>query len=210
MPDREQIAGVILAGGLSRRMDGIDKSLVELDGVPLAAHARNRLAPQVARIVISANGELSRFARFCLPVVADTMSGHAGPLAGILAAMAWTQENLPQATHVLSVAVDTPFFPAELGVRLAGAADAPGKIVLAASDGKTHQAFGLWPMPLSARLEDYLAKGGRKVMTFVEAQSWAAVEFPFIETSEGRTDPFFNINTPNDLDRAREISPLDR
>ena len=116
---REAIAGVILAGGLSRRMGGTDKGLVVLDGVPLVAHARNRLAPQVARLVVSANGDHSRFGPFCLPVIGDAVPGHAGPLAGIHAAFGWARENLPGATHVLSVAADTPFFPADLAERLA-------------------------------------------------------------------------------------------
>ena len=213
MPDhtplaRETIAGVILAGGLSRRMGGIDKGLIELDGVPLAARARNRLAPQVGRLVVSANGDLSRYASFCLPVVADTVPGHAGPLAGILAAMAWSRQNLPGATHLLSAPADTPFFPADLVKRLAQAANAPGTIALAASNGATHQAFGLWPIALFQPLEAFLAGGGRKVMEFAEGHDWTPVEFPFIETREGPVDPFFNINTPQDLERAQALAVL--
>jgi molybdenum cofactor guanylyltransferase len=206
--ERATIAGVILAGGLSRRMGGIDKSLIELNGVPLVARARNRLAPQVARIVISANGDPVRYSSFCLPVVADTVPGHAGPLAGILAAMAWARPNLPDATHVLSAPADTPFFPADLGRRLAEAADAHGKIALAASNGSTHQAFGLWPLALYQSLEAFLAGGGRKVMEFAAAHDWTPVGFPFIETREGPVDPFFNINTPQDLERGQALAAL--
>ena len=205
MPERASIAGVILAGGLSRRMGGVEKSLIELGGVPLVAHARNRLAPQVARIVISANGDPERFARFCLPVAGDAVPGYAGPLAGIHSAMLWARENLPEASHVLSAAADTPFFPSNLCEKLAAAA-ATGKIVLAASGGKTHQVFGLWPVQLAGELEDYLANGGRKVMAFVEAHEWSAAEFAILETGRGPIDPFFNINTPEDVDLAVAIA----
>lgn len=205
---REAIAGVILAGGLSRRMGGADKSLLALDGIPLVAHARNRLAPQVARIVVSANGVLSRFAPFCLPVIADTVAGHAGPLAGIHAAIGWASENLPGATHVLSVAADTPFFPVDLAQRLGEAAKSPLELAVAASGGRVHPVFGLWPLALEQELFEWLAAGNRKVMDFVARHRGQEVDFSPLQ-SEGETvDPFFNINTPEDLERAQALARL--
>ena len=199
---REAIAGVILAGGLSRRMGGTDKGLVVLDGVALVAHARNRLAPQVARLVVSANGDHSRFEPFCLPVIGDAVPGHAGPLAGIHAAFGWARENLPGATHLLSVAADTPFFPEDLAKRLGEAVEGPQALAVAAAAGRVHPVFGLWPLALERELEEWLAAGNRKVMDFVTRHNGQEVAFPLVQAGADTVDPFFNINTPGDLDRA--------
>ncbi len=205
---RQAIAGVILAGGLSRRMGGTDKAMVALDGVALVTHARNRLAPQVARIVVSANGDHSRFEPFCLPVIGDAVPSHAGPLAGIHSAFGWARENLPGATHVLSVAADTPFFPADLAKRLGDAASDPQALAVAESGGRVHPVFGLWPLTLEQDLEEWLAAGNRKVMDFVTRHRGQEVAFPPIQASAETVDPFFNINTPEDLDRAQMLVSL--
>jgi molybdopterin-guanine dinucleotide biosynthesis protein A len=200
MPERGETTGVILAGGLSRRMGGIDKAFLKLHGKPLIEHARDRLAPQVTACLISANGDVSRHEPFGLPVIADTVPGHAGPLAGILAAMVWSVRNRPEATHVLSVAADTPFFPENL--REALAAEVTGNsIAIASSAGKAHPVFGLWPVGLAGELEKWLRPGNRKVMDFISSHDGRTVEFP--RRGDG-TDPFFNINTPDELAHARE------
>lgn len=204
MPDLRSTTGVILAGGLSRRMGGIEKSLLQLSGKPLIEHIRDRLAPQVGAMVISANGDPARFSRLGLPVISDTIPGNAGPLAGILAAMAWSRENHPETTHVLSVAADTPFFPLDLRERLANDA-APGRIAVAASGGRTHPVFALWPVGLERDLAAWLVAGNRKVMGFVLCHSWRAVDFPDRETRTGQIDPFYNINTPENLARAAQL-----
>ncbi len=216
MPDarsqlqRADIAGVILAGGLSRRMNGEAKPLIELGGVPLLAHVRNRLAPQVSRLLISANDNAERYAQFCLPVQADPVadkdgSAPAGPLAGILAGMIWARQAAPDASHLVSVAADTPFFPADLVSRLAEGL-AHGVVAMAASLRRRHPVFALWPVSLSRDLERFLASGEKaSVERFAARHGGVSVEFPPIEIGGETCDPFFNINTPQDLETAQSI-----
>jgi molybdopterin-guanine dinucleotide biosynthesis protein A len=153
-----KIAGVILAGGLARRMGGGDKALLELAGQTLLARVIARLKPQVGEMVLNANGDPARFAEFGLPVVPDTVEGFAGPLAGILAGMRWAAAK--GYTHVASAAGDTPFFPADLVARLAGAVHSSGHpIALAATNDpqrglSEHPTFGLWPVDLADNLEE--------------------------------------------------------
>lgn len=190
-----EMAAVVLAGGRSSRMGGRDKPLLPLQGRPLLAHLLDRLEPQVERIGINANGDPARFASFGLPVITDTVPGFAGPLAGVLAGMEWAA-SLPGVATLATVAGDTPFFPADLIARLARA---PRRhIALAASAGRTHPVFGLWPLPLRLDLARFLAEGGRKVLDFVARHPSTVVDFPL---QEG-LDPFFNINTPEDLAAA--------
>jgi molybdenum cofactor guanylyltransferase len=147
---------------------------------------------------INANGDSARFAEFGLPVVADTIPGFAGPLAGLLAGMGWA-EGLPKVTTLATVAGDTPFFPVDLIAKLSQAPG--GHIVLAASDGRTHPVFGLWPLALRADLESFIQDGGRRVMDFVALHPASVVDFP----AQGGLDPFFNINAPEDLAKAERL-----
>jgi molybdenum cofactor guanylyltransferase len=197
MPGRD-IAAVVLAGGRSSRMGGGDKPLLPLAGRPLLAHLLDRLSPQIARIAINANGNAARFAEFGLPVVPDTTPGFAGPLAGLLAGMGWAAE-LPKVTALATVAGDTPFFPADLIAKLSQAP--AGHIVLAASAGRSHPVFGLWPLALRADLERFIEDGGRRVMDFVARHPASVVDFPI----QGGLDPFFNINAPEDLAAAERL-----
>ncbi len=127
--DKAAIVGVLLAGGQSRRMFGAgrgddasgDKGLLDLGGRPMLAHVMERLAPQVGRMIVNANGDPARFAAFGLPVVADTVGGYVGPLAGVLAAMRWTATNAPDARFVVTVSTDAPFLPDDLVRRLLAA-----------------------------------------------------------------------------------------
>lgn len=198
------ILGVILAGGLSRRMGGPEKSLMQLAGKPLIAHVRDRLAPQVARLIVNANGEGGRFAFLGLPVQADTIPGYAGPLAGILAGMRWAQHNAPSLDFIVTAATDTPFLPLDLVARLTEATQlAEDCIALAFSGGNRHPVFGLWPVALADDLEAFLRSGqGGKVMRFVARHRMIAVEFAFAAAGKAALDPFFNVNTPEDLDMA--------
>ncbi len=197
------IVGVILAGGLSRRMGGRDKSLVEIAGRALAAHVAERLAPQVDRIVISANGDPARFARLGLPVVEDTLPGNPGPLAGIAAAITWARKNHPATTHVLSMPADTPLFPYDLSERLHAALPSAQAIAIARSGGRLHGACGLWPVAVEGRIFGALASRQNKVLDLVEGGEWVAVDFE--AAGPDALDPFFNINTPEDLERARAV-----
>jgi len=192
------IPAIVLAGGRSSRLGGGDKPLMPLAGRPVLAHVLERLVPQVEPVAINANGDPARFAAFGLPVVADTVSGFPGPLAGVLAGMEWAA-GLPPATTLATTAGDTPFFPVDLVAKLSQAPS--GHIALAASAGRTHPVFGLWPLSLRAALRRYLEDGGRKVVDFVARHPTTVIDFP----THGALDPFFNINTPEDLAAAERL-----
>lgn len=196
-------AGIILAGGLARRMGGGDKALLALAGRPLLAHVIDRLAPQVAEIAINANGDPARFASFGLPVIADTVPGFAGPLAGVLAGMRWAAAR--GHSHVVSAAADTPFFPPDLAARLATAkGDQP--IAMAATNDperglSEHPTFALWPVDLADDLEYALTQGNmRKVIVWTSRHGCARAVF------RDQDMPFFNVNTPEDLEEAERIA----
>ncbi|WP_116132727.1 molybdenum cofactor guanylyltransferase MobA [Tropicimonas sp. IMCC34043] len=195
------IPAVILAGGQSRRMGGGDKCLQELGGRRMLDHVIVRIAPQAAPLALNANGPAARFAAFGLPVLADPLPGQPGPLAGVLAAMHWAAGlGAPQ---VVTVAGDTPFFPTDLVARLAAGAG-PGGLALAATEdairGTLRQpTFGIWPVDLRDDLRAALAGGLRKVVAWTGSHGAADVVF----ATPGGVDPFFNVNTPEDLADAR-------
>ncbi|MEY4679992.1 MAG: molybdenum cofactor guanylyltransferase MobA [Alphaproteobacteria bacterium] len=197
------VPGLVLAGGLSRRMGGGDKCLRPFAGATILDRIVARLRPQVSSIAINANGDAARFARFGLPVLADTVEGFAGPLAGILAGMRWAAAAQPAATHMLSVASDAPFFPVDLAARLLSGASAAGTpLACAASAGQAHPVFGLWPVALADDLERAMREEGlRKVDAWTSRHGCAEVEFPFA----GDVDPFFNVNRPDDLAAAEAL-----
>lgn len=202
---RRSVVGVLLAGGQSRRMGGGDKGLLPLAGKAMLAHVAERLGPQVDCLVVNANGDPARFQAFGLPVTPDTIGGFAGPLAGVLAGMRWSLAHVPEARHIATVSTDAPFLPKDLVSRLAAALDgAPGKaIALAASGGELHPVIGLWPVTLADDLETSLTQGVRKVLHWTDRHGSVAVEFPFVEILGRRVDPFFNANTPAELEEAR-------
>ena len=205
---RNDIVGVILAGGLARRMGGGDKTLKPVAGRPMLAMVVDRIAPQVAALAINANGDPARFAQFALPVIADTITGYAGPLAGILAGMRWAQAEHPQCRYLASVAGDTPFFPDGMVARLAaGCGTTDDTIALAASAEGVHPVFGLWPLALADNLETFLTKGeDRKILAFTDRYVRLNVPFDHIDLAGGETlDPFFNINAPEDIMRAEAV-----
>jgi len=198
------VTGVILAGGLSRRMGGGDKGLLEIAGKPMLAHVIDRLRPQVGRLLINANGDPSRFARFGLPVAADTIAGFAGPLAGVLAGLRWTAANAPRSRRIATVSSDAPLLPADLVARLAAAVEGRDRaIALAASGGELHPVIGLWPVALADDLEAQLKAGLRKVLHWTDRHGTVPVEFPFVEIGGRKVDPFFNANTPAEFDEIR-------
>jgi len=200
-----KIAGVILAGGLARRMGGGDKALLELAGRPLLAHVIERLAPQVGAVVVNANGDPARFARFGLDVVPDTVEGFAGPLAGVLAGMRWAAAR--GFSHVASAAGDTPFFPRDLVARLAAGLSGCDRIAIAATNDPERglsepPTFGLWPVGLADDLETALTTGNmRKVIVLASRHGCARVVF-----DEAGAFPFFNVNTPGDLAEAGRLA----
>ena len=195
------IAGVLLAGGQSQRMGGGDKCLRPLGGRPILAHVIERAQPQVATLVLNANGDAARFASFGLPVVADDIAGFAGPLAGVLAGLDWAATHLPAATHVASFATDAPFLPRDLVAALRdGIREGAYQLACAASDGRAHPVFGLWPLALREDLRQALVGGLRKVDQWTGRYRLIEVEFP-----AAPVDPFFNANRPEDLAEAERL-----
>jgi molybdopterin-guanine dinucleotide biosynthesis protein A len=200
----EAVTGVILAGGQSRRMGGGDKGLLDLAGKPMLAHVVERLAPQVGRMVLNANGDPTRFAALGLPVVPDPLPGFPGPLAGVLAGMRWSQANAPSARWIATAAGDAPLLPADLVAQcLAALQDRPGAIALAQSGGELHPVIGLWPVALADDLEAQLATGVRKVLAWTDRHGTVPVPFPFVRVGKAELDPFFNANTPEELGALR-------
>lgn len=199
------VAGVILAGGLARRMGGGDKALLEVAGRSLLSHVIGRLTPQVAEMALNANGDATRFASFGLPVIGDTVEGFVGPLGGVLAGMRWAAAQ--GYSHIATAAADTPFFPADLVARLQIAAETDSQpIALAATNDpkrglSEHPTFGLWPVALADNLEEALTIGQmRKVIVWTSRHGVARAIF-----DEGHY-PFFNVNTPEDLADAERIA----
>ncbi|MEW5727939.1 MAG: molybdenum cofactor guanylyltransferase MobA, partial [Pseudomonadota bacterium] len=188
MTDISSIAGLVLAGGLSRRMGGADKALIEIGGVPLVTRAVRRLAPQVAEVILNANGDPVRFASLGLPVVADVVAGHAGPLAGVLTGLEWLAANRPAIGWMATVPTDSPLFPHNLVARLA---EAGAPLAVACSQGRIHPVFALWRLDLLDRVRALVASGERRMGMAAEMLGAARVEWP--------NDPFVNVNTPGDL-----------
>ena len=196
-----RLAGVLLAGGAARRMGGGDKCLLPLGGRPLLAHVVARAAPQVSRLVLNANGDAARFAAFGLPVAPDGVAGRPGPLAGVLAGLDWAAAHAPECALAVTFAADTPFFPTDLADRLLRARGPGRPLARAASGGRAHPVFGLWPVALRGDLRRALTEEGiRKVDAWTARHGAAEAEFAI-----GRVDPFFNINRPEDLARAEAL-----
>lgn len=194
--------GLLLAGGLARRMGGGDKPLRTIAGRTILAHVIERLRPQCDGLLLNANGDPARFADYALPVVADSVPDFAGPLAGILAGLDWLAANRPGAEWLVSVAADTPFIPRDLVARLhAARKDANVPLACAASGGWTHPVIGLWPVSLCEELRHALTvEDERKIDRWTARHGVVPVEWP-IEP----VDPFFNANRPDDLAQAERL-----
>ncbi|VUX48099.1 Molybdenum cofactor guanylyltransferase [Candidatus Defluviicoccus seviourii] len=216
MPDpAADVAGVVLAGGLGRRMGDGDKCLRPLGGQPLIAHVIARARPQVATLLLNVNDSASaaELSRFGLPIAPDVVTGFAGPLAGILTAMRWAQASAPSCRWLASFAADTPFLPLDLVERLrAAVADDSARdgaaIACAASGGRSHPVIALWPVALADDLEAAVTvENIRKIDAWTARYAVRHVSFAI----EAGDDPFFNVNTPQDLTRAAErLTAADR
>lgn len=198
----DKVAGVILAGGLSRRMGGGDKGLRLLGGRPVLAHIIDRARPQVEHLVLNANGDATRFAAFGLPVVPDVVEGYAGPLAGVLTGMEWVAREAPDCPWLASFACDAPFFPRDLVARLWAAVTENGAdLACAVSGDQAHPVFGLWRVVLKEDLRRaMISENLRKVDFWTARHRLVEVRFDTVPL-----DPFFNTNRPEDLAEAERM-----
>jgi len=201
MPE-PRIAGLLLAGGQSRRMGGGDKALMDLGGETLLARIVARVRPQVGPLVLNANGDPARFARFGLPVAPDVVEGYAGPLAGVLTGLEWVRANAPGCAHVASFACDAPFVPRDLVARLVAAMEhAAADMACATSGGREHPVFALWPVRLADELRRAVVEEGvRKVDAWTARYRLTRVDF-----ATDPIDPFFNVNAPQDMAAAAAL-----
>lgn len=198
------VAGMIMAGGMSRRMGGGDKSLRHLGGKPILDHILERARPQVGPMLLNANGDPSRFAHYGLPVRPDVIEGFAGPLAGILTGLEWAVDCQPECVWLASFACDAPFLPRDLVAKMLQAVEEEdGQLACARSRGRAHPVFGLWPVSM---LEDLrravIDEEIRKVDRWTSRYQLIEVDFPDFEAPSGPADPFFNTNRPEDLEAA--------
>ena len=195
--------GLVLAGGLARRMGGGDKALIDIGGVTILDRILARLRPQCTAIVLNANGDPARFSRFGLAVIADDVPDFAGPLAGILAGLDWAAANARGADWMVSVPGDCPFLPRDLVVRLHEARlQAGSALACALSGGWRHPVVGLWPVALRADLRRALVEEDlRKIEIWTARHGVAVAEWPVRPL-----DPFFNVNAPQDRDKAADVA----
>ncbi len=195
--------GLVLAGGLARRMGGGDKALLKIGGMTILQRVLERLRLQCAGIVLNVNGDPARFAETGLPVVADDVPGFAGPLAGILAGLDWTSAHAPEIAWVASVPGDCPFLPRDLATRLHQArVQAATPLACAKSGAWRHPVVGLWPVALRRDLRHALVDEDlRKIEVWTARHGIALAEWP-----DTPIDPFFNVNTPEDAARAEKLA----
>lgn len=200
------IPGVLLAGGLARRMGGGDKPMRTIGGRTILDRVITRLTPQCDGLILNANGDPERFAAFGLPVIADTVADFPGPLAGILAALDWIATNRPDVPLILSAAADCPFLPRDLVARLYQAlTEQDAQLAVAASDGQSHPVIGLWRVSLRDELRHALVlEDVRKIDRWTARYRLATVTWPVTPL-----DPFFNANTMDDIADAERLAALD-
>jgi len=195
--------GVILAGGLARRLGGGDKPMREIGGRTILSRVIERVGPQCEKLLLNANGDPTRFAQFGLPVIADTVQDFPGPLAGVLAALEFTADNPAGAEWVVTVPGDCPFVPRDLVRRLHdGRIEQNAQLAVAASGGQSHPVVGLWNVGLRQELRHALVEEGvRKIDRWTGRYRLAEVSWP-----TEPLDPFFNANTPEDLADAERLA----
>ena len=199
--------GLVLAGGLARRMGGGDKALIMIGGAAILDRVLGRLRPACAEIVLNANGDPARFAHYGLPVIPDSVPDFAGPLAGVLAGLDWAAVNRPDVAWVASVPGDCPFMPEDLIMRLHDARQNAGLPLACARSGEwRHPVVGLWPVALREDLRHALVEEGlRKIEVWTARHGVAIAHWP-----AKPVDPFFNVNTPEDTAEAERLAQLAR
>lgn len=204
--DHEPTLGLVLAGGLARRMGGGDKPMRNIAGRSMLQRAMDRVAPQCDRLVINANGDATRFVTFGLAVIPDNVADFPGPLAGILAGLDWAAQHRPDIRWMLSAPGDCPFLPRDLVLRLHRVrSDDGAQLAVASSGGQTHPVIALWDVALRHDLRDALVNEQlRQVGRFMARYRLATVDWPTTPV-----DPFFNANTADDLAEAEQLALLD-
>jgi len=205
MSNSQPVIGIILAGGLAKRMGGGDKCLLPLAGKTLLQRTVERAQPQVGSLLLNANGNSLRFARTRLPVIPDVHPGNLGPLAGIHAGLSWMQSTNPDAEWLASFASDTPFFPTDLVARLFSAVTSQhAQLAVATSKSRAHPIFALWHASLLGKIDQQLQTGDiPRLQDWIKQQKLVEVDFA-VESY----DPFFNINVPQDLYAAEPLVAL--
>ncbi|MCW9033578.1 MAG: molybdenum cofactor guanylyltransferase MobA [Alphaproteobacteria bacterium] len=200
-----EIIGLVLAGGLSRRMGGGDKSLNQLGGQSILSRIIDLAKPQVSELLLNANGDPDRFEEYGLPVVPDVIEGYAGPLAGVLTGLEWLSQNRPQCKWLATFPSDAPFMPTDLISRLWDAMDKEGaQLACAITNGRTHPVVGLWPVALKEELRKAMVEEEmRKIDLWTARYKLVEVDF-----SCDPVDPFFNANRPEDFGKAEELLAL--
>ena len=199
----EPVLGLVLAGGLARRMGGGDKPLRSIAGMTILDRVLARLKSQCDPIILNANGDPARFASTGLSVVPDNVPGFAGPLAGILAGLDWAAAHAPGTEWIASVPGDCPFLPRDLVMRLAAVRAANGLPLACARSGEwRHPVVGLWPTALRDDLRRALTEEGlRKIEVWTARHGVAVADWP-----NEPVDPFFNVNTPDDAAAAERLA----
>jgi molybdopterin-guanine dinucleotide biosynthesis protein A len=203
MPPPDHILGVILAGGQSRRFGGGDKSLANLEGEPILSRVIARFRPQVGQLILNVNGDAGRFSSFDIETISDRESPELGPLSGLLAALDWAAEHSPGAQLIATVSADAPFLPDDLVARLDAVRN--GGVAIAESAGRRHPTIGLWPVTVRRAVADALARGALSANRLAADLNAVAVSFPMRDIGR-EVDPFFNINTRDDLAAARLLA----
>ena len=201
MLSKDKLVAVILAGGQARRMGGVDKPLTTINGTPLLQYVIDRAKPQIDHLVLNANGDTERYAQYDLPMQTDIVPDFAGPLAGVVSAMAWARAFHPEATHVITMAADTPFYPQDYVNRMLAAINEENPLACASYKGRTRPVFGLWPIDLHNELHHALTEEGiHKVDLFTARYSVADVKF-----DEVPYNTFFNVNRLDDIAQGEAL-----
>ena len=191
---------LIMIGGQSRRMGGGIKSLLEFNKKNIFDRILERLTPQIEKIIINCNSEEEKLSKYHLPIIKDLKKGYLGPLAGIHSAMSWGVNNSPKIEWLITLPGDTPFIPDNIISKFQKKISNNTKIILAQSNNKTHPTIGAWHISLFMNLDKHLDLGTRKILSWAELHPIEFVNYNF-----QTYDPFFNINTKEDLEKATNI-----
>ena len=198
-----KVLGAIIAGGQSRRLGGNEKAFLDMAGRRMIDIVIETMTPQVERLSINANGDPARFSELGLKILADDPANRDGPLSG-LATMLTDAATHPSITHLATVPSDCPFLPTDLVARLAGALDGNNDIAIASSRGRSHPVIGLWPVTFAGDLRNHLKTAEKlSVLGYLDTMKWRSVAFH--TSGPDGPDPFFNVNTPEDLELARQF-----